>query len=71
MEVMSIRFEKDSWNPEDEDLFQVVTETPHTHEARVFSFSELDGYPETARAVRNHLLGVIASIDWQSRLKEL
>lgn len=35
------------------------------------AIGEIDGYSEAADAVRNHLLGCIADIDWRSRIERL
>lgn len=32
---------------------------------------QLESYSEAAEAVRNHLLGCIADIDWRSRIEKL
>jgi len=32
---------------------------------------QVDGYSEAAEAVRNHLLGVIADVDWRSKIESL
>ena len=35
------------------------------------SIGEIDGYSEASEAVRNHILGCIASIDWRNKIERL
>ena len=70
MKVMTIRLEDD----DAEGTLQVITETPSSYQNRGFiwgrNIGEIDNYSEAAAEVRNHLLGVIASINWKSWIEK-
>jgi len=67
MKVMEIRLEDDG------DRIAVMTQTPHTYlDFGIIwgrSCSEVETNSEAADAIRNHLLGVIADVDWQKQLE--
>ena len=56
MEVMRIYLE------DKDDQLRVITDTKNLHCDCGMDFEE--GYPEVAKLTRNHLLGVIADMDW-------
>jgi len=58
MEVLKITLRENKDNQ-----LRVITETPTTQLDFGIDFDE--GYPVVASLTRNHLLGVIASFDWQ------
>ena len=58
------------------DQLRCVTMTSGCHMDKGWDWGreeihQLDGYSEATEAVRNHLLGVIADIDWRSRIEKL
>jgi len=69
MKVMTIHLEDDG------DTLRVITNTPNHHLDRGFTWGrkigEIDSYPEAADEIRNHLLGVIADVNWKSWIERL
>lgn len=69
MKVMTIHLDDEG------DTLRVITDTPSTHYDRGFTWGhqigEIDGYTEAADEVRNHLLGVIADVNWKSWIEKL
>jgi len=57
MEVLKITLKESKDNQ-----LRIITESPTTKYDYDIDFN--DGYPEVAMLTRNHLLGVIASINW-------
>ncbi len=59
----------------DNDQVRVISETENTHRDSGFDWGrgvhEMDGYSEAADTIRNHLLGVIADIDWRKVIERI
>jgi hypothetical protein len=62
MEVLKIVLREN----EDNQL-RIITESPNVCYDHGIDFDE--GYPEVAQLTRNHLLGVIADMDWDKWIR--
>lgn len=69
MKVMEIRLEDDG------ERIAVITDTGNSHlDFGILwgnRIGEVESESEAVKTIRNHLLGVIADIDWQKQLRRI
>jgi len=56
------------WGETDAQKLRVITDTQNMH---IDVGIDFDGYPALVKNTRNHLLGVIADIDWEKVIQRI